>query len=244
MKANILILFIILSNSLYAQTIGVTGIIFEKKTKTVAKPIPFATVYYYDNKDRESLEYVRYADLWGNYDLDKNVPVKEYYVVIKAPGFETNSKPIGNLPSSEEVPSHYDGGVTLHYELQPTPQEQAFAVTTYTPKELIKKTKKIVDYIYAVPTVTKDESGNILTKDGKTVRIFIHGRVPQVKSIEEFNEIKSSMVHSIEYYDLNDSYQEYGSAINIILKVKKNGALMESFNNNFMPIELKKYEIE
>lgn len=245
MKKLLLLSALILSaTALNAQTLGITGVIFEKSSENEARPIPFATVYYYDNQNRESLEYVQYTDIWGQYDLGKEVRVKDYWVVVKAPGYITKSKAIGNLPSSNEIPSQFGGVATLNYELTPTPNEKPYSLITYKPKELVARTKSCLEYLYAIPNITTDHSGNLVVKDGRAARILVHGVAPKINSLEELNELPTSKIEAIEYFELNSSYEEYGGVINIILKISGNGQIVENFSSNFTPIELSKYEIK
>lgn len=232
MKNLTLIIVIIMAtlSSAFAQKLHINGYVFNMEDGNPTG-IPFATVYYYDKEDQNKLEYFQFTDITGRYDLGEDVKSQDYFVKIVAPGFKMRSRDIVGLPQT------FKGNLTLHYKLEKDViynfNKKIFTVKELKPEQGLN----LIDLVCMLPGVIKDDSGNILTEDGGSVRLLLNGRTMR-KDISKLSQMPLIVVDNIEYYDLDDCDGSlYQGVINIILTVGDKNSNRISFTPREYPIK-------
>lgn len=215
----------------YSQTIWINGYVFNNESKKIEQ-IPFATILFCDYNDHSKICYVGFSDMSGMYDLGKNVEVQKYFLKILAPGYQTRTKSIGDLPES------FKGNMTLHFFLNKA-TTNPLEKTVYN-KEQFEKKENVLDCLSCIPKIKKTEDSNILTESDESVKLMINGlHIPQ-ESIQELSKLPSNLIDYIEYYNMSPFLEcPYKGIINIVLNV---GNKIKSLD--FTPSETQHFDIK
>lgn len=216
-------LLFMFNSTMNAQgTTAIYGFVVEKDSTamTGVRGIPFCTVKYCDINDHNVVEYMGVTDLRGFYNLGENIPIKNYHVVIEAPGYDTISKDMGNFPTQELL--------TLHFEMTRSGSVPVAARQCYSlPYLKIQKKQKLSEAVTLIPGITVDEYGNMLTEEGGSVKILLGGQNVPFTDLAQFDEIPTSYVSHFEYYDITDFNTVYSGIVNIVLTTGQNTELTE-----------------
>lgn len=221
-------LMLSLCYTLSAQSLWITGMIFNKEGKNLY-PVPFASIYYCDSKNHEDVKYVAFTDMSGGYDLGKNVETKDYYVRISAPGYKTIEKNVNKLPNSHKGP------YTLHFSMEKK-NDIEYSKKTYLAKDLKMESKNIFEIVSLLPEVTF-EDGSYYTKNDETIKILGCGYSIPKDKYEMLESLPNKFIEKLEYYYLEKpNNSKYKAIVNVVLKqpTQAGGKL------NFVPVELYK----
>ena len=210
--SSILALFI-MHSAVNAQTTHLYGYVVEKNdtAKFGVSGIPFCTVKYCDIDNHDIVEYIGMTDLRGFYDMGYNIPIKNYHVVIEAPGYTTISKDMGKFPVQEEL--------SLHFEMTRSGNVPEAVKHSYSLSDLNASGKqKLTEVIAAIPDIIIDEYGSILTKDEGSVKILLGGQtLPPDADLSQLDEIPLSYVSRFDYFDLTEFNTVYSGTLSIMV---------------------------
>ncbi len=216
-----------------------TGLIVGQVIDDQEKPLPYATVLLYNDKDTLVNGYL--TDTTGYFIL-KDIPFGSYSVEIKFVGFK--AKKITNIQVTKKQRFVQVGKIKIAPEAQ---EIEGVTVTgTATGNVVYKIDKKViypsksiqstggsaVDVLRSAPSVQVDYEGNVSLRGSQSFKVLINGKPTALEGNEALKQIPASSIQKIEIItNPSAKYDPDGVAgiINIITKSKADQGLSGKF---------------
>lgn len=218
----LLVLFAMNIENVSAQSLWIDGVIYTIEGEACLA-VPFATVTYCDPDDHEKIYYMRMTNLSGKYDLGKNVPARDYFIRIEAPGYLAREKTITGLPD------HFDSEFTLHFRLE----KDAYADKPTRESLSKKRLRKVVKQVRELPAYfgfTQKKDG-LYTQHGGKVQVLFNGvTLNDLSVVNKIMELPVKYLSEVELYTIpKESSFPFEKVLNIVIAGQDRAQYMNKF---------------